>query len=263
MAGISVFAEDEDPVSDLSGMEATDTTDANEDGIVDDIDMEPAEDSVSGDVEEPESGDEDGYLEIMPISAPIEPVASEFYDVAGHWAESSIEFVVRNGVFTGVGDGRFDPNGILTRGMLVTILGRYDGAQTWGYSSSFTDVGADLYYAPFVAWAEKNNIVLGTSEATFEPDAFVTREQAAKIILAYINYSSKIPRSTRVYRTPFTDVDSISDWALSDVRTLQDYELITGRADGSFDPQGKLTRAEASVIMKRFIENGPVSRLEI
>jgi hypothetical protein len=188
------------------------------------------------------------------------PAASEFSDVTGHWAEADIAFVVKNGLFSGVGDGKFDPNGVLTRGMLVTVLGRYDGIQpAAGVGSSFYDVAADAYYAPYVAWASFNGIAVGVGDSAFAPDAVVTREQAAKIIAAYINYSSKIPRSTRIYKPPFNDAADISDWALEDVNLLRAYGLLDGQPDGNFYPKSALTRAEASALLKRFVENSPRS----
>jgi len=261
--GFPVFAEDPEPDnSDDVVLESTEegTTDADtEENLdaagVDDELLKLIMDALGG-AEAPI--EQAALVEATPISAPI---VSEFSDVTDHWAATAIDFVVRQGLFTGVGDGRFDPNGVLTRGMLVTVLGRYDEAPVEGYMSPFTDVDANQYYASYVAWAAQNNIVAGTGDSKFEPNAIVTREQAARIIASYIRYSSKVPFSSRVL-TPFTDEASISFWALEDVNLMRFYGLIEGRPDGSFDPSGSLTRAEASVILKRLVEHAPIFRLK-
>ena len=265
--GVSVFAEDENP--DVDGIEngAEDTT---EDGALEgDVDTAAIIEALMRD-DSAEDSAEDSPVEVSPvedvltqppimaISAPIE---SDFYDVVNHWAAIAIDFVVRHGLFSGVGEGRFDPDAALTRGMLVTVLGRYDQAPVEGYWSSFADVSNDEYYAPYVAWAAQNGIVAGTGDSRFEPDAFVTREQVARIIASYIRYSSTIPLSTRVLST-YADEEIIADWALDDVNFMRTHGLMEGRPDGNFDPQGSLTRAEAAALFKRVIENAPINRLE-
>lgn len=47
---------------------------------------------------------------------------TNFNDVNGHWAESSIKKLASNGVFKGYGDGTFGPNNKTTRGQFVSVL---------------------------------------------------------------------------------------------------------------------------------------------
>lgn len=50
---------------------------------------------------------------------------SEFVDVPdNHWAAASIKKAADKGVLTGVGEGKFDPNGTITRAQLAVILDR-------------------------------------------------------------------------------------------------------------------------------------------
>ena len=48
-------------------------------------------------------------------------------DIVGHWAEHDIAWVVDMGLFNGTSATTFTPNGSMTRGMFVTVLGRYAG----------------------------------------------------------------------------------------------------------------------------------------
>ena len=45
---------------------------------------------------------------------------------AGHWADEAIGWAVANKITAGVGEGRFDPNGTLTRAQIVTLLYRFN-----------------------------------------------------------------------------------------------------------------------------------------
>lgn len=50
----------------------------------------------------------------------------------------------------------------MTRGMFVTVLGRLSGENISG-TTTFTDVDNSVYYAPYIAWANKNGIVNGVA----------------------------------------------------------------------------------------------------
>ena len=68
-----------------------------------------------------------------------------FTDVlAGSWYASAVDYVRANGFFNGTSATTFEPNGTMTRGMFVTVLGRMARVDTAGYtgSSGFSDVKA-------------------------------------------------------------------------------------------------------------------------
>jgi lysophospholipase L1-like esterase len=56
-------------------------------------------------------------------------VISDFSDVStGSWFYESVKFVTENGMFNGTSISTFSPGQTMTRGMFVTVLGRYGGA---------------------------------------------------------------------------------------------------------------------------------------
>ncbi|MBR4661328.1 MAG: S-layer homology domain-containing protein, partial [Clostridia bacterium] len=61
---------------------------------------------------------------LFSFAAPLTVGAKTLYsDVeAGRWSEGSIEYASENGYMQGVGGGRFDPEGSMTRAMVVTVL---------------------------------------------------------------------------------------------------------------------------------------------
>ena len=54
--------------------------------------------------------------------------------------------------------------------------------------SGFVDVTRNSYYEDAVTWAADNDIVNGTGNLTFSPNANVTREQMAAILYRYAQY---------------------------------------------------------------------------
>ena len=177
-----------------------------------------------------------------------------FTDIAGHWAKQDIEFVAARGLLSGTGNGLFSPDGTMTRGMFVTALGRLAGVNPDSYKTrNFTDVKADACYAAYVEWAAQKNIVKGTGDKLFSPDAPVTREQMAVMM---VNYAGQMGYSipTPLASVTFADSNQISAWAAKEVAAMQRAGIVRGKDGNRFDPQGNATRAEGSAVLRRFIE---------
>lgn len=49
--------------------------------------------------------------------------------VAGNWAHAGIDFALKQGLFNGMSSTTFEPDGSMTRAMLVTVLWRLDGSR--------------------------------------------------------------------------------------------------------------------------------------
>lgn len=180
--------------------------------------------------------------------------AAEFTDIQGHWAYDSIKRLTDRGVFAGETATRFAPNDIVTRGMYVTILAKYDGYNPSAYTSSkFQDVPSDSWYAPAVAWAAQKGIVSGVSATTFEPNRQITREELAVMTVNYANYAWKILPRVRNVKL-FSDSNSCANYALDAVCTLYRAGIINGTPDGRFHPKGKATRAECATILCAYMD---------
>jgi len=109
--------------------------------------------------------------------------ASAFSDVtAGAYYEKAVAWAVENGITDGVGDGRFDPNGIVNRAQAVTFLYRAKGKPAATSEAQFTDVAAGEYYADAVAWAVANGITNGVSDNSFAPNANCVRGQTVTFL---------------------------------------------------------------------------------
>ena len=186
-----------------------------------------------------------------PDDQPAEPVV--FTDVAEKaWYHDAVEYAVTNGLMKGVGNGKFDPEGSMTRAMLVTVLWRYEGEPAEG-ENTFIDVPDGTWYTEAVAWAAANGVVGGVGNGKFEPEGNITREQMATILFRYAQKKG-IDTSKRGELSGFPDSGKVSSWAKDAIQWAVAEDIING-SDGKLLPQGNATRAQVATILMRFIEN--------
>lgn len=100
---------------------------------------------------------------------------------AGDASANDIIGVTLAGWMNGTGTG-FSPNASLDRAMMVTILYRLAGSPAVSGTMPFTDVAAGSWYYDAVLWASQKDITLGTSAATFSPNALLTPDQLGTLL---------------------------------------------------------------------------------
>mgnify|MGYP004599267061 CR=1 FL=1 len=100
---------------------------------------------------------------------------------AGDAGANDIIGVTLAGWMNGTGTG-FSPNASLDRAMMVTILYRLAGSPAVSGTMPFTDVPAGSWYYNAVLWASQKDITLGTSAATFSPNALLTPDQLGTLL---------------------------------------------------------------------------------
>ncbi len=197
---------------------------------------------------------------IIPLngSSTIEIVdnAVNFTDIQNHSMKNSVDFISARNLFMGTSENTFSPDISMTRGMVVTVLGRLNNISSNNTKDSrFYDVPKDRYCAPYVNWAEQNNIINGVSDNAFAPEEPITREQLAVIISNYIKFTKLKMTEVTNDLTPFADQKSISSYAREGIKTIQRAGIIFGKDNNYFDPQGKATRVQVAAILERLIRN--------
>lgn len=169
------------------------------------------------------------------------------------WYADAVDYVTRNDLMDGTGDGVFSPNAATTRAMLVTILYRLDGAYVDGVSE-FADVPAGTWYTNAVVWANDLGLVTGYGDGTFGPNEPITREQLAVILQRYaacLGYDVTLGADLSGYQ----DASSISTYATDAMGWAKSEGLINGVGNNLLNPKGYATRAEIATILQRFCEN--------
>ena len=107
------------------------------------------------------------------------------------------------------------------------------------------------WYATAVNWAASEGIVAGFGD-TFQPNAAITREQLAAMLMNYAHYTG-IDVSARADLSGY--IDQPSAWASEAVQWAVAEGLIAGVTDDELQPQGNATRAQVAAMLQRFIEN--------
>jgi len=192
-------------------------------------------------------------LSFMLSMVPMVFAASSFPDVADNaWYAPNVQYVYDNGLMNGM-DGGFNPEGTLTRAMLVTVLHRIEG-EPIAPDTSFTDVAGNAWFYGAVAWAHNIGIVNGRTDTTFEPNAPITRQEVATILLRYTQSYGYEGVSGKGDLSGFSDLDKVAGWALDAMDWAVANGLING-SDGKLLPEGNATRAQIAAILNRFCEN--------
>lgn len=179
-----------------------------------------------------------------------------FTDVnTSDWFYSEVSDAYNNGFVSGTSTTKFTPNGTMTRGQFVTILGRMEGINTASYNySSFSDVNKNAYYSPYITWAYKNNIIAGVGNGKFAPEQAVTREQIARILHGYITTKGyNLPASDKA-PAAFRDANKVSSWAKNGMEAMRYYGIIIGDENQKCNPTMVCIRAEGTAMLQRFYE---------
>jgi hypothetical protein len=211
----------------------------------------PSSSSSSGsagdeDKDDENTDDEDGNNAGQGGAMPFEDIRES------DWFYDDVAYVYLEGLMFGTDETLFGPNAPVTRGMLVTILGRRYGVDADEYKGdSFTDVDGAQYYAPYIKWAAENEIVLGVGDGRFAPDMRVSRQDFAVILYRYADFTGDGIRGAFATRIPFADTADISDYATEAIMWASRKGVVTGKPNNLFDPAGGATRAEAAAMLHR------------
>lgn len=173
----------------------------------------------------------------------------KFSDVSEeHWAYSDIYYLRERGIINGLDKDHFNPNGNITREQFAKILCAALGIKTTTANTSFADVENSAWYAPYISAILKKGIVTGVNNETFGVGENITRQDLCTMIYRAIDNENLAYTALG-----FTDDDSISEYARDAVAVLKGLEIVNGYEDGSFNPKGLCTRAEAAKIICKLL----------
>ena len=115
------------------------------------------------------------------------------------------------------------------------------------------DVDGTMWYAEAVAAAHEAGIVMGRATNEFAPNAVITREEmAAMVVRAYeLKTGEKANESAN---TVFADQQDISVWAQQSVNAAVELGLFQGRGENRFAPKGIASRAESAQVIFNFLK---------
>lgn len=174
-----------------------------------------------------------------------------FTDTAkGAWYQGAVEYVYRNSIMTGTSATSFEPNAPLSRAMVAQILYNLEGQPTVEGESTFADASGH-WAVNAIAWAQQTGVVNGYEDNTFRPNRAASREELAQMLYNYAKVKG-YDLTASGDLTAFPDGSKVSSWAEAAMAWANGNELINGHDDGTLQPGGDSTRAQAASILMSF-----------
>lgn len=191
-------------------------------------------------------------------------IIPKFKDTGGHWAEEDIKKLYSLDVFEG-NSVFFVPDVAMTRVDFTravmkacNIRVEEESKRTSRRSkkevqedSLFKDINVDDSNYTYVKDAVNKGIING-AEGLFMPDALLTRAQAITILIRALGFENNAP--TPGYFTSFTDDHEIPYWSRDSIYVAREIGLVKGDKYQRVNPSKEMTRAEASVMLIRFLD---------
>ncbi|MBM6996846.1 discoidin domain-containing protein [Paenibacillus sp. DXFW5] len=177
------------------------------------------------------------------------PVPS-FTDIVGHWAQNAILSAAGMKLVSGYPDGTFKPNATITRAEFTVMLAKALKLEGAGSATAFTDEAKIGGWAKQeIANAVEAGIVSGYADGSFQPNGRITRAEMAAMIARALQLSAEAGATTG-----FADDKDIPNWAKGAIEAVRKLDIVSGRGDNEFVPNGTATRAEAVSLLVRILE---------
>lgn len=184
-----------------------------------------------------------------------------YSDIQGNWAAPAIRAMSQKGYISGYTDGTFKPSNPVTREQAAAIYAKMLGntaaasttTATTAAAPAYKDVATDRWSAPAIKEVTDARIMIGYENDTFDPTHEMTRQEFAVTAANYakhINFANKNADK----KVTFADESSIASWAKASVTQLAQEGVIKGSSTDNFNPERKITRAEAASILYRIVD---------
>lgn len=190
------------------------------------------------------------YYNSLMGTTPPEPVygntdTNPFEDISSHWARETVRGLAAYGLINGMGDGTFAPDKNVTRAEFIKMA-------VGTIADAPEKVVSDKWYVPYIEQAMSYGLIpdeMKKGESVL-PETPITREEAAAIVAKVAEHKG----AKKGKGMDFTDESAVSDWAKEAVSAASAYGIINGYEDGTFKPNGKITRAEAAQMLYKVVE---------
>ncbi|MGO4374036.1 S-layer homology domain-containing protein, partial [Paenibacillus sp. MCAF20] len=176
-------------------------------------------------------------------------------DSNASWANIDILKMMSLNVLQGFTDNTFKPNVSTTRYQMAVVIAK-------ALNLSITDIhlstsennewlkSIPAWAQPYVAAVLQYGIMVGNG-GDFDGEGALTRAQLATMIGKLIKDADA---SADKHLSNFTDASLIPSWATEGVQRALDNGILQGYPDGSFKPEGTVTRAEMAAIILRLMD---------
>lgn len=159
-------------------------------------------------------------------------------------------------IVDGVTDTTFEADRNITRAEFAALVVRSLGLNTVSGATYFSDVKSGDWYADVVGAAAQAKLVDGYEDGTFRPNAEITREELAAMVVRALKFAgveinvdaTKQAQLLSVWK----DTNNIV-WGKAEVTAALDAGLMNGMTDTTLGTDGQATRAQSAAMLKRFL----------
>lgn len=175
------------------------------------------------------------------------------------WYAQGVRYCVEKGVMSGYGNVNhyFNPDGLVKRAELATILWRMEGSPTTGLTLRFDDVEEGSWYEEPVRWIVLTGIMDAKEPSVFGAERVITRDQFALALWRYADYRNGfVPQIDDPEFETYDDRDITRPEAMEAMRWASALGIITGVRDMNgryvITPWAQVQRSSAATILMRF-----------
>ena len=169
-----------------------------------------------------------------------------FDDLGSVWNADEIEFLASRYVIKGTTPNTFSPQAYITRGQFAAMIARSLNLIATE-ETKIRDIKGHQFENEIQALYEAG---ITKASSQFEPNKYLNRQQAAAFMLRMMEYVGTNLEDVNS-KLNFKDSDLIKGEFREAVGVLNSLEIMQGKPDQSFDPNGNLTRAQMAKILKR------------
>ncbi len=199
-------------------------------------------------------------------------VALPFTDVSNKWYTESVAFVYSHSLFSGTSATKFSPDSYMTRGMFITVLGRYIGNGQWKDLESWsgclgitngskisvrenTNTSDETYIRTLTGATGQHIQVLGSIPVGNDgAQWYHVKVNGVEGYMREKMTGTNGKTLLYVYNGEFTDLPDgayykgYAEWA-------NIYGIMNGVSSTSFAPNNKITRQDICVMFYRYLKN--------
>ncbi|NOU94468.1 hypothetical protein GC093_14760 [Paenibacillus sp. LMG 31456] len=178
-------------------------------------------------------------------------VKMKLSDIQQHWAEKTIDIFVKLNIIDGYNDGKFRPDGDITRAEFAVIIDRVFHINN-ASKQSVTMNDIKSHWAKDTLEKLANAGILNGYGEEFRPDQTVSRAEMVAIISRIVNMNAvKKSESNGVFS------DTGNSFASSQIQEAAQAGIIKGKEGDKFKPEAPSTRAEALTIILNTLNLNP------
>jgi hypothetical protein len=184
------------------------------------------------------------------FAPPIKDVTSSY------WAAEDIKVIAALDIISAVDTNYFRPLSYVSRAeftrAIVKAASIQEKANTKTKDLLFDDVEKNHPYFSFINTAVSSGIISGTGDKRFSPDDYLTKAQAATIIVRAMGLEES--SSASASKTTFADDYKIPMWSKKSINIARSMGIVMGDEDNMLQPDKVMTRAEVSEMINKFIK---------